>query len=383
MESVPRASVMTGEPDRRWMWWGAAVALGLLFAIRLTFVVAFELAEGSGRLGPRLFDEVTGTVVGVLPVCFLAWLLQRLPLSGGTWQQSLLAIGGTFVPISLAHTWLLVQLRAALGPAIGYTQYSVDIGAARYVYEGATDLVHVIAIVGVFTAVDAAFARRERDRRSAILERSLIEADLRALRLRLEPHFLFNALNTISATMYENVSAADEQLTHLASLLRSAVRTADAQEVPLTEELEVLEHYVALLHARFEQRLTIVTEVEPAALGCEVPSLLLQPLVENAIRHGGLERTGTARVQVTITRRDGTLRIVVHDDGPGLSPGRDPLDTGTGLSATIQRLRLLYGEAQQVRVGNVPGGFEVAIVMPAREATRAADARVAATTVRS
>ncbi len=354
-------------PDRRWMWWGAVVTLGILFVIRLTFAVAFELAEGAGRIGPRIFDEVTGTFVGVLPVFFLAWLLQRLPLSGARWQQSLLAIAGTFVPISLVHTWLLLRLRAMLGPALGYPQYSIDVGAARYVYEGATDLVHVIAIVAVFTAVDAALSRRERDRRTAIVERSLLEAELRALRLRLEPHFLFNALNTISATMYENVPAADAQLAHLASLLRAAVRTADVQEVPLADELAVLEHYVALLHARFEQRLTVTIEVAPAALRCLVPSLLLQPLVENAIRHGGLERTGKAVVRVVVTRAGHALRLVVHDDGPGLMPGRDPLDTGTGLSATIQRLRLLYGAAQQVAVGNVSGGFEVAIEMPAVE----------------
>ncbi len=369
--------------DRSWMWWGALVALVLLFAIRLTFVIAFELAEGSGRLGPRFFDEITGTVVGVLPVGIVAWILQRLPMSAAGWKRSLLVIGGTFVPISLADTWLLLRLRAALGPALGYTQYDAAVGPARYVYEGATNLVHLIAIVAVFTAIDLVLARRERDRRSAVLERSLLEADLRALRLRLEPHFLFNALNTISATMYEDVPAADAQLAHLASLLRAAVRTADAQEVPLSAELEVLDHYVALLRARFERRLVIAVEVAPDATRCLVPSLLLQPLVENAIRHGGLERTGAAVVRVTITRAASTLSVVVHDDGPGLAPGRDPLDTGTGLSATIQRLRLLYGDAHQVRVGNVPGGFEVAMTLPARESTDVPSANVATTVMRS
>ena len=377
------ATSAPNEPDRGWMWWGAAVALALLFAIRLTFVIAFELAEGTGHIGPRVFDEITGTFVGVLPVGILAWILQRLPVSAATWKRSLLVIGGTFVPISLMHTWLLVHLRAALGPTFGYTQYDATVGPARYIYEGATNLVHLIAIVAVFTVIDLVLARRERDRRNAILERSLTEADLRALRLRLEPHFLFNALNTISATMYEDVPAADAQLAHLASLLRAAVRTADAQEVPLADELEVLEHYVALLRARFEDRLVIAVDVAPEATRCLVPSLLLQPLVENAIRHGGLERSGAAVVRVTISREASTLRVVVHDDGPGLAPGRDPRDTGTGLSATIQRLRLLYGDARRVRVGNVPGGFEVAMTLPAREGADATSANAVASVAAS
>ena len=353
--------------SRRWMWWGGLVALVLLFVIRLAYAIAFEMAEGSGLVGPRLFDEITGIGVGVLPVGILAWLLQRFPLDAASWRRSVVVIGLTFLPVSVVHSWLMLHARAIMGPWFGYTHYTASVGVARYVYEGATDLVHLIAIAAVFAAVDAVLVRRERERHDLAIKRALLEAELRTLRLRLEPHFLFNALNTISATMYADVRAADAQLGHLAALLRAAGRTADEQEVTLATELEVLGHYQALLEARFEDRLTIALDVAPEALGCLVPSLLLQPLVENAIRHGALETVGRATVRVTVTRDANTLRIAVHDDGPGVRAGRDPLDTGTGLSATIQRLRLLYGASHAVRVGNVHDGFEVAMSFPARE----------------
>ncbi|MBI3791387.1 MAG: histidine kinase [Gemmatimonadetes bacterium] len=358
----------------RWLWVGALVGLALLFAIRLTWALAYELAEGRAVLGPRVFDEVTGVAIGLLPVGLFVVLVVRLRLGARDWRLTALVLGGTFVPVSVAHTWLLVRARAWLGPAFGFTQYGVDVPASRYVYEGATDLVHMIAFVAVFAAAEAIRAQRARDRRAATLERSLLEADLRALRLRLEPHFLFNALNTISATMYADVATADAQLAHLASLLRGALRTSGTQEVPLDEELELLGHYLALVRARFEDRLEVALDVDPAARRCLVPSLLLQPLVENAVRHGALERSGRGRIAVRVTRDDEGLAVRVFDDGPGLAPGRDPLDTGTGLSATVQRLRLLHGPAQRVTIGNVEGGFAVEVRLPAREVPEATGA---------
>jgi two-component sensor histidine kinase len=361
--------------DTRWMWPTAAGILVLIFAIRLTWALAFEMAEGGGALGERVFEEITGALTGALTLVLLVLLLQRFPLIGRTPWRSAGVLAAAFVPLSIMHTWSLLAVRTALGPAFGLSKYTLAVTTSRYVYEGMTTLVHTIAIIAVFTAVEAVLARNERERRQAALERTLLDSELRALRLRLEPHFLFNALNTISSTMYADVRAADAQLAHLAALLRGALRTAESQEVSLAEELELLEHYVSLLHARFEERLVIEMDIAPAARDCRVPSLVLQPLVENAIRHGALERTGRARVSVAAAVSEGQLHLRVFDDGPGLAPGRDPLDTGTGLSATVQRLRLLHGEAARFTVGNVPGGFAVELVMPAQAARLAVASR--------
>jgi LytS/YehU family sensor histidine kinase len=350
------------------MWPAAGGVVLALFVIRLAWAIAFEVAEGTGAPGPRVFEEATGALLSVPAIAVLVLLLRGNSLAGPHPWRAAARVTAGFVPVSIAHTWLLVHLRHLAGPWLGFTQYDLSAGPSRYVYEGMISLVHAIAIVAGFTAAELALNRREREADEARLARALLESELRVLRLRLQPHFLFNALNTISGTMYEDVTAADAQLAHLAELLRAALRSSDAAEVPLGEELATLGHYLALLEARFEDRLDVAVDVPDALRACLVPALLLQPLVENAIRHGALEASGRGTVRVTGTVAGGTLTLRVWDDGPGLPPGRDPLDTGTGLSTTVHRLRLLHGEAQRVTAGNVPGGFAVTIALPERRA---------------
>ena len=364
----PNAAVAESPSVPRWAWPATAAVLGVLFLIRLTFAVSHVLADGGTRIGIPVFEEITGILLGAPAVVILVVLVLRYPLYGPSWRRAAFVIVLAFVPLSLAHTWLLVVLRATIGPWFGFTQFDFGVPAARFAYEGMTDLVHSIAIGGGFTAARVIGERRARERRALSLERALLDAELRTLRLRLEPHFLFNALNTVASTMYADVAAADAQLGHLSALLRAALRTTDTQEVTLDEELALLEHYLAIVRARFEDRLDVRLAITPEAKRCLVPSLLLQPLVENAIRHGAVEQRGRGVVTVSAQVQGHTLRVRVHDDGPGLPPGRDALDAGTGVSATVQRLRLLYGDGQSVAIGNVPGGFEVAITMPARVA---------------
>ena len=381
----PRAAPAgAGARDDSWMWGAAAVVVVVLGLVRLTFAVTHELDDGGLRVAERVFEEISGAMIGAPAVFAAVYLLRRFPLTGPSWQRAVLAQGLAFVPVSLVHTWLLVTARAIAGPWFGFHAYGFAVPATRLAYEGMTDLVHAVAIIGCFTAVSVLRDRQVRERRNAEVERALLDAELWTLRLRLEPHFLFNTLNTISSTMYTDVAAADAQLAHLAALLRAALRTSDRQQVPLAEELDLLEHYVAIVRARFEDRVAIAVTATEEARRCLVPSLLLQPLVENAIGHGAVERTGRGAVTVTAEVVSDELRLRVHDDGPGAPPGRDPLDSGTGLSATVQRLRLLHGTAQRVTVGNVTGGFEVAIAIPARQlpagpaTTRAAFAEVTA-----
>ncbi|MBI2796807.1 MAG: histidine kinase [Gemmatimonadetes bacterium] len=372
-ELRPRAVAAHALPrDDRWMWTAAAVVVVVLGLVRLTFAVTRELDDAGRRVAERVFEETSGALIGAPAVFASVWLLRRFPLAGPSWQRALLAQLVFFVPVSLVHTTMLVKLRALSGPWFGFHTYGWAVLPTRLAYEGMTDLVHAVAIIGCFTAIGVLRERQARERRNAEVERALLDAELRTLRLRLEPHFLFNALNTISGTMYADVPAADAQLTHLSALLRAALRTSETQQVALREELDLLEHYVAIVRARFEERLVITVTATDEAKACLVPSLLLQPLVENAIRHGAVELTGHGVVTVSAVVAGGELRLGVHDDGPGLAPGRDPLDSGTGLSATVQRLRLLHGEAQRVTIGNVSGGFEVVIALPAIRAAEVA-----------
>jgi two-component system LytT family sensor kinase len=239
----------------------------------------------------------------------------------------------------------------------------------------------LVAAIHGFAALDAA---RARELRAARLESSLARSQLRNLRLQLQPHFLFNALHTVSAAMYDDPAAADEMLDQLAELLRASLRTAQSDEVPLGEELALLDRYLAIQRARFGDRLTVSIQVEPGAGSLLVPSLLLQPLVENAIRHGNAERAGRGAIAVRAHREDGRLVLEVEDDGPGavtvpaagaaagpVPPGKRTAAaaTGIGLAATAERLQLLYGDAQTFSAGAGPaGGFLVRAALPARHA---------------
>jgi len=211
------------------------------------------------------------------------------------------------------------------------------------------------------------YYRTMRDR-----ELSLAQAELRNLRLQLQPHFLFNALNTISATMYDDPAAADAMIAELSELLRVSLKTVHAQEVPLRAELESLSHYTALMQARFGDKLAVAVDVDPAAADALVPSLILQPLVENAVRHGNVSLLGQGRIDVRARRNGDQLTIDVLDDGPGTTRPQGDKGNGVGLSATAERLRLLYGDAHRFSAGNASNstaggsGFAVAIAIPFR-----------------
>jgi two-component system LytT family sensor kinase len=210
-------------------------------------------------------------------------------------------------------------------------------------------------------------AYRERERQASALATELVQARLQALRMQINPHFLFNTLNTISALIHENPNAADLMIVRLSQLLRRTLDRSDAQEVPLREELEFLRSYLEIEQMRFPDRLTVTFDVEPKTQDMLVPHLILQPLVENALRHGILPREEAGRVEISAHLVNGEqLELKVRDNGNGFraasdSPGRE----GIGLQNVRSRLVQLYGDTQQFEIGNSPGGgVEARILMP-------------------
>jgi signal transduction histidine kinase len=358
-----------------WLWAGVGIGLVVLLALRLVYQIFHDVADGNpGEVPERVFEELTGIGTAIPLVALAVWLVQRVPIVQRRWWRPLLVHGGAFAVITVAHTTAMLLVRGALAPRLGFDGYAPHLSFARYAFEAANDVLPVAVLLGALALADHLLAARERERRAAALERSLLEAELRALRLQLQPHFLFNALNTISSTMYEDPAAADALLGRLAELLRTSLRTTHAHEVALRDELALLEQYLGLMRARFGDRLVVHVDA-PAAVGaCLVPSMLLQPLVENAVRHGGVSATGRGVVRVRVARVGPEIELRVHDDGPGLAPGRDPLASGTGLAATARRLQLLYGDAHALRASDAPGGFEVIVRIPAREAATPAPA---------
>ena len=208
---------------------------------------------------------------------------------------------------------------------------------------------------------------QERDRRTLELTARLSQAKLEALRLQLQPHFLFNTLNTISSLVHRDVDAADEMITNLSELLRLSLDVGE-QEVPLRRELEILDCYLAIEQARLGRRLRVERQIDEAALDGLVPSLVLQPVVENAVRHGLEPRVAPGTITIRAERVADILRLVVTDDGPGLKPADARTERrGIGLANTEARLRELHGPAARLVLREPPdGGVRVEIELPFR-----------------
>ena len=207
----------------------------------------------------------------------------------------------------------------------------------------------------------------ERVKREAQLESLLARAEVLSLKMQLQPHFLFNTLNGIvSLVRTREVEAAEKMILNLSSMLRHSLDKSGQQEVPLSEELEFLNFYLDIEQMRFPERLQVVLDVDPQAVAAKVPSLLLQPIVENAIRHGIAPNRGVGRVSICARREGEKLRLEVQDNGVGMPlPWEPASSTGLGLANTAARLRHLYGDAQQFSITAAEGGgTRVTILLP-------------------
>jgi two-component system, LytTR family, sensor kinase len=268
------------------------------------------------------------------------------------------------VPFSLAHTYLAGLLLYPI-PQISWSPLRNSDYIAWYFAGGWATY---CAVVGILQA--SRFYHRFLTGQLQLerVERSLVESRLNALRLHLEPHFLFNTLNAISSEVAANPVLARNMIADLGALLRRSLDCKDNAEITLAQELALLDHYLSIQRIRFGDRIVIEIDVGPDLLSAMVPSMLLQPMVENAIRHGIEGRTSGGKVVVSAFRTGDQLRLRVLDNGVGLPRGwRMETSTGHGLRVTIERLRALYPGSEeecltiQRREG---GGTEVAIRIP-------------------
>lgn len=224
-------------------------------------------------------------------------------------------------------------------------------------------------IVVIDHAIDYYRKYQERELRASQLETQLVASKLEVLQMQLHPHFLFNTLNTISALIHESPEQADEMISQLGDLLRITLETGGVQEVPLAQELDFLNHYLAIEQTRFQDRLTITMSIEPTTLDGMVPSLILQPLVENSIRHGISVRREARSIEIRSWRNHAQLCLSVADDGPGLSNDKLPPKEGVGLTNTRQRLNSLYGKDYDFSLRNSRhGGLVVGLTIPFKAA---------------
>ncbi|MFL5480943.1 MAG: sensor histidine kinase [Gemmatimonadaceae bacterium] len=234
-------------------------------------------------------------------------------------------------------------------------------------------LLGVFGIVSTYATSWVEHLVREASKESAERQRvvtRLVQSELDTLKLQLNPHFLFNALNGAIALIATDPPAAERMVSELSDFLRLVLSTSSEQEVPLERELGLLDRYVAIQRVRFQDRLTVNCNIEDGVRGALVPSLILQPLVENAIRHGISPRAGAGYVQVTARRIGDKLAIAIVDDGVGVRARRSrerSRGSGLGLTNTTTRLMHLYGEHHEFESGPRPeGGYAVRITIPFR-----------------
>ncbi|HEX8905333.1 MAG TPA: histidine kinase, partial [Longimicrobiaceae bacterium] len=239
------------------------------------------------------------------------------------------------------------------------------------------DIQWYVAIVGAAYAFDYYRRFRDSEVHAARMDERLAEARLEALKMQIQPHFLFNTLHTISELVHEDPDAAERMIARLGDLLRLTVDNAQTHEVTLAQEMEFLEAYLEIQRTRFHDRLEVMVNVDPDTYDALVPNLVLQPLVENAIRHGTASLGGFGRILVKTVRENGMLRMEVHDNGRGPQADTRPRQRqGVGVRNTRARLEQMYGPRARLELTHCPiGGTVAAVEIPFRRAAAPAPRR--------
>ena len=365
---------------------------------RLLFTVATVLALSSTIQSWRL-QTLSGDQTWALTVKLMAQLMvmntmywyvpallapaivaitRRYRLGHTRWTTALGVHLASAFAFSVIHTGAMLMTRALLFPFGGRAVATVNWSSylqRHYLLQLDWMLATYFCLVGLGHAIAYWYEAEERALNAERLQTRLAEAQLQALQRQLQPHFLFNTLHTISSLMRSDVEAADVMIDRLSDLLRMSLRS-NAQEVSVRQEIEILQSYLAIEETRFRDRLSVAIDVAPEVLDARVPHLLLQPLVENAVRHGIAPRARPGRIDIRVFRSGGQLQIDVRDSGDG--PPLDrlvALNDGVGLGNTRARLAHLYGAAHRLAFANLSGGgFQVSVGIPFHLGPLAVDA---------
>lgn len=293
----------------------------------------------------------------------ILWLADKYRLERGNWKQPLLAIHlPAMLGLMALHALLnlllfrLTGLHDTLNPTLYQVHFTSRFHANVLTYW---------TVLGLFYAYDYYQRLLSREQQAAQLQVQLVQANLRALKMQLHPHFLFNTLHSIAALVRKNENrTAIKMLGQLGDFLRLALENKGLQEITLHQELDFLGRYLAIEKVRFQERLAVEMDAADDLQEAVVPNMILQPLVENAIHHGIAPHVQQGRIEIEAHRTDDRLCLMVRDNGPGL---KDPerLRMGVGLANTQERLENLYGQNQEFSLRNAAsGGLEVRICIP-------------------
>ena len=354
------------------MKWLAVVAVWAMLGVIYAAPIYVEVrAAQHGHMAWRIFAWGILTWGAWAPLTpAMVWLAQKYSLVGEAWKRNLIIHVPAFLLFSTLHT------AAATAVAL-WVQPFDDMGESPKTFwprflprvpgSFGSDLLVYGAVIGVFYAIDYYRKYREREFLASRLEAQLAQAQLDSLRMQLHPHFLFNTLNGIVGLVRDNRNtAAVNMLVGLSDLLRHTLEHSSRHEVELREEINFIKLYLSIQEMRFSDRLRIELDIDPSTTKALVPNLILQPLTENALRHGIARSENSGLVGIRSVALDGYLRLTVYDEGAGL-PDDWQLkgSAGIGLANTIARLQQLYDDDHGFDIRNRDGGgVEVVIVMP-------------------
>ena len=345
---------------------GVATALGIFSTFQAYNYVSF-FTQRKPSFPMLLALNVTYWYAWAAVVPGILWVARRYRFGRNTWRRAAAAHVLGVLAFTLLHAVLTVSCRVPIVRYLGTRELSwwsafQELFFLNFDWEMMT----YWAVVGLSHAID--FYRESQEQRvaAAQLGTRLAEARLQSLQSQLHPHFLFNTLHTISALMHRDTEAADAMLARLSDLLRLSLDRIGTQQVTLKEEMDFLQKYLEIERTRFGERLDVRLAIEPETLDAAVPNLLLQPLVENAIRHGIAQKIGGGVLEIRATRAGQELSLLVRDTGPGLSAAKlSALNTGVGLTNTRSRLEELFPDRHRFEFHEPPeGGLAVSIVIP-------------------
>jgi signal transduction histidine kinase len=353
----------------QWLFvFGAWTLPGLYFAIQVYLQHAYE--ERPISLTQALARGGVFWLLWVISSPLILWLARTFPIPRKEWLDGLLFHVPAGFIFSFAHLLFYVVISARLGSGAWPGSVSSLLTEFQPVFLSNFawwSLIYWTILLASY-AFDYYHRYQEGQLKSSQLETQLAQSQLQALKMQLHPHFLFNTLHSISALMRDDVEAADQMIARLGEFLRMTLKNSGEQETTLEQELKFLECYLGIEKLRFQDRLTTRIEAEPAAMEARVPNLFLQPIVENAIRHGIAQQTEVGVVAITARRDNGRLRLEVRDNGPGMPMENDRgggESSGLGLANTRSRLLRMYGDEHHFGIRNVAeGGLVVTLEIP-------------------
>ena len=338
--------------------WGIWTLVGFFFASQVYFLVAKTARPVT--FSEALVWQLSCVYIFALATPLVLRLARRYPIERHNWRPhvAIHALAG----ILISTVWAVGHIILDASFYDGFSRLTAYNLAARTFGHLDKELLVYWIIVLISHALDYYQRYREGELRAS-------QAQLQALKMQLHPHFLFNTLHSISSLIYKDPVAADNMIARLGDFLRMTLENSAPQEVLLRQELEFLHCYLEIERTRFNDRLTTSVAIDPQTLNCRVPNLILQPIVENAIRHGIAPRAAPGRIEIRSERKDGMLRLQVTDNGQGLeralTSNGPPSGGGIGLANTRARLDQLYGSAHRLEMTNAPhGGVIVTIEIP-------------------